>query len=249
MLWFDTVTGLNDDNACAGCHSPAGFGDTQSIAGIDNNGIVGPGRTGPRNQRRAPMVINPRSIQPDVELPLAALSGNPFDNRPGSSFRHPKASILPAPPARGAGFIPPTERVEVAGFDFPGDNNAIRDEVLRRLNNIPAYRRSSASLPGESRGQPITFDMLDAQSRNSSSRSHLPTLPSTNRPWRPRGKRFPEAGRCSFSVGRVRGLPRRGRRANEMFSDFQTHDLAVPRSSSCGPIWCLRPWQERRFRS
>ena len=45
LLWFDPITGLNDDNACAGCHSPTnGFGDTQSIAiGIDNNGIVGPG--------------------------------------------------------------------------------------------------------------------------------------------------------------------------------------------------------------
>jgi hypothetical protein len=32
-----------------------GFGDTQPIAiGVDNNGIVGPGRTGPRNQRRSP---------------------------------------------------------------------------------------------------------------------------------------------------------------------------------------------------
>ncbi len=43
LLWFDTITGLNDDNSCAGCHSPtAGFGDTQSIAiGIENNGIVG----------------------------------------------------------------------------------------------------------------------------------------------------------------------------------------------------------------
>ena len=41
MLWFDTITGLNDDNTCAGCHSPLqGFGDTQSIAiGIDNNQI------------------------------------------------------------------------------------------------------------------------------------------------------------------------------------------------------------------
>jgi cytochrome c peroxidase len=60
LLWFDPIQGLNDDNACAGCHSPTnGFGDTQSIAiGIDNNGIVGPGRTGPRNQRRSPMVIN-----------------------------------------------------------------------------------------------------------------------------------------------------------------------------------------------
>ena len=58
MLWFDPITGLNDDNSCAGCHSPTnGFGDTQSIAiGIENNGIVGPGRRGPRNQRRTPMV-------------------------------------------------------------------------------------------------------------------------------------------------------------------------------------------------
>src|SRR5215813_7856053 len=41
LLWFDTIGGLNNDNTCAGCHSPTnGFGDTQSIAiGIDNNGI------------------------------------------------------------------------------------------------------------------------------------------------------------------------------------------------------------------
>src|SRR5687767_10925617 len=52
MLWFDPITALNDDNSCAGCHSPTnGFGDTQSIAiGIENNSVVGPGRRGPRNQ-------------------------------------------------------------------------------------------------------------------------------------------------------------------------------------------------------
>ena len=39
LLWFDTITGLNNDNTCAGCHSPTrGFGDTQSIAiGVQNN--------------------------------------------------------------------------------------------------------------------------------------------------------------------------------------------------------------------
>ena len=60
LLFFDTITGLNNDNNCSGCHSPTnGFGDTQSIAiGIDNNGIVGPHRAGPRNQRRTPMVAN-----------------------------------------------------------------------------------------------------------------------------------------------------------------------------------------------
>src|SRR5438067_1034803 len=60
LLWFDTITGLNNDNTCAGCHSPTnGFGDSQSIAiGIQNNGIVGADRAGPRNMRRAPMVLN-----------------------------------------------------------------------------------------------------------------------------------------------------------------------------------------------
>ena len=49
-LFFDPIHGLNDDNTCAGCHSPTnGFGDTQSIAiGVANNGTVGPDRAGPR---------------------------------------------------------------------------------------------------------------------------------------------------------------------------------------------------------
>ncbi|HEY4231659.1 MAG TPA: cytochrome c peroxidase, partial [Thermoanaerobaculia bacterium] len=53
VVFFDNILGLHRDNACAGCHSPAfGFGDSQSIAiGTDNNGLVGPHRTGPRNQR------------------------------------------------------------------------------------------------------------------------------------------------------------------------------------------------------
>src|SRR5512140_31022 len=60
LLFFDTAGGLHDDNTCAGCHGvAAGMGDTQSIAiGVQNNGIVGPNRAGPRNQRRSPMVIN-----------------------------------------------------------------------------------------------------------------------------------------------------------------------------------------------
>src|SRR5262249_22784489 len=56
LLWFDKSGGLHDDNTCGGCHSPSrAFGDTQSIAiGIQNNNVVGPHRTGPRNQRRTP---------------------------------------------------------------------------------------------------------------------------------------------------------------------------------------------------
>src|SRR5215468_7241210 len=93
LLWFDTITGLNDDNTCAGCHSPtAGFGDTQSIAiGIQNNGIVGPDRTGPRNQRRTPMAIN-TAFFPNLmwNSRFAALSDDPFDNSDGFQFPPPE---------------------------------------------------------------------------------------------------------------------------------------------------------------
>jgi len=92
LLFFDTVGGLNNDNNCSGCHSPThGFGDTQSIAiGVDNNGIVGPDRAGPRNQRRTPMVIN-TAFFPNLmwNSRFAALSNNPFDNSAGFQFPLP----------------------------------------------------------------------------------------------------------------------------------------------------------------
>src|SRR5262245_50671221 len=86
LLWFDPIQGLNDDNTCAGCHSPtAGFGDTQPIAiGIDNNGVVGPARSGPRNQRRTPLAINV-AFYPTLmwNSRFHARSGDPFDNSKG----------------------------------------------------------------------------------------------------------------------------------------------------------------------
>ena len=97
LLWFDTATGLNGDNSCAGCHSPtAGFGDTQPIAiGIENNGVVGPGRAGPRNMRRAPMVIN-TAFYPSLmwNSRFASLSGDPFDNSAGFRFPDPEGATL-----------------------------------------------------------------------------------------------------------------------------------------------------------
>jgi len=146
LLWFDRVIGLNGDNPCAGCHSPtAGFGDTQSIAiGIENNGIVGPHRRGPRNMRRTPMVIN-TAFFPNLmwNSRFASRSGDPFDNRAGFVFPAPEELSLSYLPhlLAGQAFIPPTERTEVTGFHFPGDNDAIRAEVLRRINNIPTYRK------------------------------------------------------------------------------------------------------------
>jgi len=164
MLWFDPIGGLNDDNTCGGCHSPTnGFGDTQPIAiGIDNNGIVGPGRAGPRNQRRTPMAIN-TAFYPTLmwNSRFNARSGNPFDNSSGFVFPAPEALSLSYLPhlLTAQAFIPPTERVEVAGFAFPGDNNDIRNEVLRRLNATSDYRKLFAqAFPDVKHGAPITFD-------------------------------------------------------------------------------------------
>src|SRR5947209_5890515 len=145
-LFHDTIVGLNNDNSCSGCHSAtAGFGDTQSIAiGVENNFIVGPERRGPRNQRRTPMAAN-TAFFPNLmwNSRFASLSRDPFDNSLGFMFPLPegltlsdKAHLLIA-----QAFIPPTERVEAAGFEFPGDNFDIRAEVIRRINDVPEYRK------------------------------------------------------------------------------------------------------------
>jgi len=237
MLWFDTITGLNDDNTCAGCHSPtAGFGDTQSIAiGIENNGLVGPNRTGPRNQRRSPMVLN-TAFFPNLmwNSRFASLSNNPFDNSAGFIFPPPEGLMLSGLPhlLTAQAFIPPTERVEVAGFDFPGDNFDIRDEVLNRLNAIPAYRKLFGQVfPEIRRGSPITFDMfgraiaefeftlifadapIDKFARGSKG--------AMNENQKRGALLFFGAARC-VECHAVSGP------SNEMFSDFSQHVIGVP---------------------
>ncbi len=165
-LFHDTIVGLKGDQSCAACHSAtAGFGDTQSIAiGIDNNFIVGPDRAGTRNQRRTPSVVNTPFFPTLMwNSRFAALSGNPFDNSVGFIFPAPEGTTLSykAHLLVAQAFIPPTERVEAAGFDFPGDNYAIRHEVIRRINEVAAYRKLFGKIfPEVKRGAPITYDMF-----------------------------------------------------------------------------------------
>ena len=101
LLFFDRSGGLRNDNTCAGCHAPGdGFGDTQSIAiGVQNNLVVGPDRTGPRNQRRTPSVVN-TAFYPNLMWNgrFSAPSGNPFDNSQGFLFPLPEGAIQ-FPPA------------------------------------------------------------------------------------------------------------------------------------------------------
>ena len=115
-LFHDTIVGLNNDNSCSGCHAAtAGFGDTQSIAiGINNNFIVGPDRSGPRNQRRTPMAAN-TAFFPNLmwNSRFASLSNDPFDNSAGFKFPPPEGTTLSdkAHLLIAQAFIPPTERV------------------------------------------------------------------------------------------------------------------------------------------
>jgi len=237
LLWFDTLSGLNDDNTCAGCHSPTnGFGDTQSIAiGIENNGVVGPDRTGPRNQRRTPSAMN-TAFYPALmwNSRFASLSGDPFDNRAGFVFPQPEGTTLSYLPhlLDAQAFIPPTERNEVAGFTFQGGNHEIREEVLRRLNATRAYRDLfAAQFPEVKSGAPITFDHFGKAVAEFEF-----TLTRANAPL----DRYARGELSAMTQGQKRGaLLFFGKagcvschavagKSNEMFSDFQQHSIGLP---------------------
>lgn len=237
LLWFDTITGLNDDNTCAGCHSPtAGFGDTQSIAiGIDNNGLVGPNRAGPRNMRRTPMVIN-TAFFPTLmwNSRFRAVSGDPFDNRAGLLFPNPEGMSLSYLPhlLTAQAFIPPVERTEVTGFHFVGDNNAIRAEVLNRLNASPEYRKLfGKGFPEVKAGGPITFDMFGAAVAEFEFSLTFADAPVDrfargNRQAMTRQEK--EGALLFFGEAGCVGCHAVGGESNEMFSDFQEHVAGVP---------------------
>ncbi len=129
-------------------------------------------------------------------------------------------------------FIPPTERTEVAGFDFPGDNDAIRAEVLRRLNGIPEYRRLFGQVfPAVKRGAPITFDMFGAAIAEFEFSLTFANAPIDRFA---RGERnamtdAQKRGALLFfgEAGCVRYHSVAGE-SNEMFSDFREHVIGVP---------------------
>ena len=130
LLWFDNLHSNGRDNTCGGCHSPTnGMGDSQPMAiGVQNNNVVGPHRTGPRNQRRSPTVVNtalfPRLMWNNR---FESLAGDPFDNSRGFSFPAPEGDArFSASEAARRGVthllqaqvhIPPTELIEVGGFE------------------------------------------------------------------------------------------------------------------------------------
>ncbi len=237
LLFFDTVGGLNNDNNCSGCHSPTtGFGDSQSIAiGIDNNGIVGPDRAGPRNQRRTPSVVN-TAFYPNLmwNSRFAALSHDPFDNSAGFQFPLPEGMTLSYQPHLlvAQAFIPPTERVEVAGFTFAGDNDDIRNEVLRRINNVPEYRKRFGKIfPSVRDGGPITFDMLGlaiAEFEFSLVFADAPIDQFARGQKNALTEEQKQGALLFFGKARCVECHKVSGSSNEMFSDFSQHVIGVP---------------------
>jgi len=257
LLFFDTAGGLNNDNNCSGCHSPThGFGDTQSIAiGIDNNGIVGPDRAGPRNQRRTPMVIN-TAFFPNLmwNSRFAALSHNPFDNSAGFQFPLPEGSTLSYQPHLlvAQAFIPPTERVEVAGFTFPGDNNDIRNEVLRRINAVPEYRKRFGKIfPSVRDGGPITFDMFGLAIAEFEFSLVFADAPIDEFARGQKNALTDDQKRGAllfFGDARCVQCHQVSGSSNEMFSDFSQHVIGVPQiAPSIGNVTFDGPGQNEDF--
>lgn len=237
LLFFDPVIALKGDNSCAGCHAPQhGFGDSQSIAiGIDNNGIVGPARQGPRNQRRSPQLLNaaffPRLMW---NSRFSAGSGNPFDNSGGFSFPAPEGRSLSYLPhlLTAQAFIPTVERVEMTGFDFVGDNDAIRAEVVRRVNLVDGYRsRFGAVFPEVRGGGPLTYDHLA-----SAIAEFTFTLRFANAPidefargnWSAMTLSEKRGALLFFGKARCVECHAVSGESNEMFSDFKEHVIALP---------------------
>jgi cytochrome c peroxidase len=261
-LFHDTIVGLNNDNSCAGCHSAtAGFGDTQSIAiGIDNNFIVGPDRTGPRNQRRTPMVAN-TAFFPNLmwNSRFASLSLDPFDNSVGFVFPLPEGLTLSdkAHLLISQAFIPPTERVEAAGFAFPGDNFDLRAEVMRRINEVREYRKLFGKIfPEVKAGDPITYDMFAQAIAEFEF-----TLVFADAPI----DRFARGEKNALTAGQKRGAllffgaancvscHAVSGKSNEMFSDFRGHVVGVPQiapavgNPSAGNVTFDGPGQDEDF--
>lgn len=239
LAFHDSLLGLNNDNSCSGCHAAqVGFGDTQSIAiGVENNNIVGPDRTGPRNQRRAPMVLN-NAFYPRLmwNSRFAALSGDPFNNTGGFQFPLPEGMSLSNLPhlLTAQAFIPVTEKPEMAGFhpSVPGTNDGIRARVAERINSNAEYRKLFGKIfPAVKSGSPVTYEML----ARAIAEFEFTLV-------------FADAPIDRFARGQVNAMSEQEKRgallffgaancstchavsgqSNEMFSDFAQHVIGIP---------------------
>ena len=163
-----------------------------------------------------------------------ARSGNPFDNSAGFVFPAPEGTTLSRSPnlLTAQAFIPPTERTEAAGFHFPGGNDDIRSEVVRRLNASAAYRLLFARVFPELRARrAITYDHFARAIAEFEM-----TLVFADAPIDRYARGMHNALTTSEKEGAVLFFGRAGcvkchavaGESNEMFSDFRQHVAGVP---------------------
>ena len=178
LLWFDNLHSLGRDNTCGGCHSPTnGMGDSQPMAiGVLSNGLVGPNRSGPRNQRRSPTVVNtalfPRLMWNDR---FEALSGDPFDGSRGFSFPLPEGDTRFSAKAnkkndvrhllQAQAHIPPTELIEVGGFKDACNQADLQAHCAAGYNEGPGLPVPDVDKSGF-RNEPIRQEGLRALNAN-----------------------------------------------------------------------------------
>lgn len=236
LLFFDPVLSLSGDNSCSGCHGPnVSFNDSHSIAiGVGNNGVVGPGRTGPHNQRRAPSILNaaffPRLMW---DSRFAANGLDPFRNERGFSFPPPDVDSLShlGHLLVAQAFTPVINRVEMAG-SFAGNHANMRAEVARRVEAIDEYR----GMFGEVFAEVADGERLHLEHIAAAIAEFEFTLVRADAPL----DRFARGEENAMTGAQKRGaLLFFGRArcgechivgdfANEMFSDFEPHVLGVP---------------------
>ena len=239
LAFHDSLLGLNDDNSCSGCHSaPLGFGDSQSIAiGVDNNNLVGPDRTGPRNQRRTPLVLN-NVFYPTLmwNSRFNSVAGNPFDNSAGFQFPLPESFSLSSLPhlLTAQAFIPPTEKPEMTGFhpSVPGTNDGIRAAVVERLNANAEYRQLFGKNFREVRsGAPITYEMLARAIAEFEFTLVFADAPIDRFARGQKNAMSEEEKRGAlifFGSGNCVSCHAVSGQSNEMFSDFRQHVAGIP---------------------
>jgi cytochrome c peroxidase len=238
LLFFDPVLSVTEDNSCAGCHGPnASFNDSKSISvGVENNGVVGPGRAGPHNLRRAPTVIN-AVFYPKLmwDGRFAANSLDPFDNSDGFTFPDPEGDGLShMEHLLGAqAFTPVSTPMEMAGFEDVGDNDQIRDLLASRVDAIEEYRtRFSAVFPDIAAGDPVSYSHIGAalaEFQFTLIRADAPLdryargdTSALTHDQKLGGALFFQRRSSCFECHITLGY------SNQMFSDFDNHVLAVP---------------------
>lgn len=238
LLFFDRILSITQDNSCAGCHGPnVSFNDPVPISiGIDNNLVVGEGREGPHNLRRAPSVIN-ASFFPHLmwDARFRSDAQDPFDSSRGFTFPEPDGSSLSrlSHLLAGQAFTPVVAPFEMAGFEFEGDAADIRAELARRVDQTPEYRERFAEIfPAIASGDSLSYDHIGealAEFQHTLVRADAPLDQyargdtSALTPAQKRGGILFFGVKASCSECHITDAY-----ANQMFSDFKAHNIAVP---------------------